>query len=63
MTEMSSTMPAPPPPIVGAIKDLWEAEFETEQQAFRSARFRMFAHICSSVYPEIPASRLPKAAD
>lgn len=48
-------------PILAEIKALWEAEFETEAQAFDSGRFRMLCHIGSSVYPEVPGSRLPNA--
>jgi hypothetical protein len=51
----------PPAQILQAIKSLWEAAFSTEKQAFDSGHFRMLGHICSSIYPEIPGSRLPKA--
>lgn len=58
---MPMAISEPPPQIVGAIKDLWAAEFQTEQEALGSARFRMLARICSSLYPNIPASRLPSS--
>src|SRR5438270_13944284 len=50
-----------PPRIIEAVKAVWEAKFGTKAQAFDSGRFRMLCHICSSVYPEIPGTRLPKA--
>jgi len=50
-----------PPPVLEAVTALWDAKFEAEAQAIASGRFRMLSHICSSVYPEIPGSRLSKA--
>jgi hypothetical protein len=48
-----------PPRILEAVTTLWETKFDTEAQATNSGRFRMLRNICSSVYPEIPGSRLP----
>jgi hypothetical protein len=61
MTDMPCGKLDPPPRILEAVTALWDAHFETEAQAIDSGRFRMLRHICSSVYPEIPGSRLPNS--
>src|SRR5215472_14972204 len=59
MTEMTCVTTKVPSRVLEAITTLWEAQFRTEVQAINSGRFRMLCHMCSSVYPEFPGSRLP----
>jgi hypothetical protein len=63
MTGSASPNCAIPPQILGAVQDLWKAVYNSDEKAFRSGHFRMLNHVCSSVYPEIPKSRLSKSTN
>jgi len=50
----------PPEPIRLAVADLWRTGCRTEEEAYRSAAFRLLESNCASIYPQIKGSRLPK---